>query len=1006
MLHSGEERFRVLFERSPVGMAFVALDGTVIAVNEAACRLCGRSEQELVGSPGLEVAHPDDRGDAAGRLHQLADGQLEEVRLERRFIRPDGSVVWAESLTQAVRAPDGTPLYLQTILVDVTGRRQAEAAQSWLAAIVQSSQDAIVGTTLDGVIMNWNAGAERIFGYTAGETVGQDASILRPPGSEGEVARLTARIARGERMEHRVVRARKDGSAVTLLTTSTPILDASGAIVGTASVARDLGEKERTEAMFRSLLEAAPDATVCVDDHGVMALVNVQAERLFGYARNEMIGRPFEMLVPDGAKSIHPVHRRGYSAGQVSRPMGADRELAGRRKDGSEFPAEISLSAIQTQDGTLVSATIRDGTERWHAAIVASSSDAIIGRSLDGTITSWNSGAERMYGYSAAEAVGSDLAMMVPPERSGELPDMAERVRRGEPAGQYETQRVRKDGAPIEVSVAISPIRDAAGAVVGTSAVARDITESKRAVEALRAVEARKSAILESALDCLVTMDHQGRVVEFNPAAERVFGYGRDQALGQPLAELIIPPPLRAAHRAGLARYLESGEGPVLGQRLELTAVRADGTEFPVELAITRVELPGPPVFTAYLRDITDRKRTEAERQALGERLRQSERLESLGQLAGGVAHDFNNLLGVILNYAAFVAEETAGNPAINADVEQIRAAAERGARLTRQLLIVGRREAIRPVILDLNAIVADIHDLLSRSIGEQVQLTAYPAIGLPAIRADRGQIDQILLNLAVNARDAMPAGGTLHIATGVADLDDDYFRTHPGAGPGRHVELTVTDTGTGIPPEVADRIFEPFFTTKPKGQGTGLGLATVYGIVTEAGGSLSVQSQAGSGTTFRLLFPAIEEPATPAVTPSAAGDIGGHGETILVVEDEAAMMEVTARILRRHGYAVVEATTGPDAIAAAAERDVQLLLTDSVMPQMSGRELARQIREVRPELPVLFMSGYDQGVVGTQLIPSEAVMLVQKPFDAETLLKRVRSVIPRASQDNDSAAR
>jgi len=215
-----------------------------------------------------------------------------------------------------------------------------------------------------------------------------------------------------------------------------------------------------------------------------------------------------------------------------------------------------------------------------------------------------------------------------------------------------------------------------------------------------------------------------------------------------------------------------------------------------------------------------------------------------------------------------------------------------------------------------------------------------------------------------------------------------------------------VSDTGAGIPPEVAGHIFEPFFTTKPKGQGTGLGLATVYGIVTEAGGSLSVQSQAGSGTTFRLLFPAIEEPATPAVTPSAAGDIGGHGETILVVEDEAAMMEVTARILRRHGYTVVEATTGPDAIAAAAERDVRLLLTDSVMPQMSGRELARQIREVRPELPVLFMSGYDQGVVGTQLIPSEAVMLVQKPFDAETLLKRVRSVIPRASQDNDSAAR
>src|SRR6266542_2236183 len=918
-----DERFRVLFERSPVGMAFVALDGTVLAVNPAACKLCGRSEQELVGSPGLEVGHPDDRGDAAGRLRQLAEGQLEEVRLERRFIRPDGTVVWADSLTEAVRAPDGTPLYLQTILVDITARRQSEAARSWLAAIVQSSQDAIVGTTLDGGIMNWNAGAERIFGYTADEMVGHDASILRPPGSEGEVARLTARMGRGERVEHRVVRARKGGTAVTLLVTSTPILDASGAVVGMASVARGLDQQER----------------------------------------------------------------------------------AACRKDGSEYPAEISLSAVRTQDGTLVSATVRDGTERRHAAIVASSSDAIIGRSLDGTITSWNGGAERMYGYTAAEAIGSDLAMMVPPERSGELPGMAKRARRGEPTGQFETQRVRKDGTTIEVSVTISPIRDAAGSVVGTSAVARDITESKRAVEELRAVEARKSAILESALDCLVTMDHQGNIVEFNPAAERVFGYRRDQVLGQPMAELIIPPPLRDAHKAGLKRYLETGEGPVLGQRLELPAVRADGTEFPVELAITRVELPGPPVFTAYLRDLTDRKRIEAERQALGERLRQSERLESLGQLAGGVAHDFNNLLGVILNYAAFVAEETAGNPAINADAEQIRTAAERGARLTRQLLIVGRREAIRPAVLDLNAIITDIHDLLSRSIGEQVELTVSPSSGLPAIRADRGQIDQVLLNLAVNARDAMPAGGTLHIATQVADLDEDYLRLHPDARQGRHVELTVTDTGTGIPPEIADRIFEPFFTTKPQGQGTGLGLATVYGIVTEAGGSLSVHSEPGTGTTFRLLFPAVDQPAAPAATP-AAGDDQGHGETILVVEDEAAMMEVTTRILRRHGYTVVEAATGPEAIALAAKPDVRLLLTDSVMPQMSGPELARQIRQLRPELPVLFMSGYDQGMTGTRPALSQGAALVQKPFDARTLLSHVRSVLPRASKDPSPAPR
>jgi two-component system cell cycle sensor histidine kinase/response regulator CckA len=993
VLPPGEERFRVLFERSPVGMVLAALDGTLIAVNPAACKLWGRREEELIGSSGGDAVHPDERHGATDRFRQLIEGTLDEVRQERRFLRPDGTVIWADSLTQLVRAPDGSPEYLQAVLVDVTERKRAEEALAWLAAIVQSSQDAIVGTTLDGSVISWNAGAERIFGYTATEMIGSSAAVLRPEGSEEETARLTQRIQDNESFENRVVRLRKDASTVTLLSSSTPILDSSGAIVGTATVARDLDEKERADAVFRSLLEAAPDAMVSMDRNGVIALVNAQAERLFGYRRAELIGRPIEALVPDGAAGVDPALRQSYFTDPVPRLMGAGRQLTGRRKDGSEFPAEISLSAIQTQDGTLVSAAIRDGTERWQAAIVASSSDAMIGRGLDGKITSWNAGAERMYGYTAGEAIGNSLSEMFPADNTREMGDLWRRVRRGELVSHFETQRIRKDGERIDESVTMSPIYDAAGAVVGTSAVARDITDSKRAVEALRAVEARKSAILESALDCLITMDHEGLVVEFNPAAERVFGYPRHQVVGQPMHELIIPPAQRDAHRSGLARYLETGEGPLLGKLVELTAVRADGSELPVELSITRVEMLGPPLFTAHLRDITDRKRIESERQALGERLRQSERLESLGQLAGGVAHDFNNLLGVILNYATFVAERTGDDPAAHADVEQIRAAAERGARLTRQLLIVGRRDAIQPAVLDLNAIVADIRDLLSRSIGEHVHLDVRSAEQLPTIRVDRGQIEQVLLNLAVNARDAMPGGGRLTIATQVAELDDDFIRLHPGARAGRHVELSVSDTGMGIAPDVADHIFEPFFTTKPKGQGTGLGLATVYGIVTEAGGSLSVYSEVGMGTTFRVLLPAAEAPAPRAAAPGA-NRVEGHGETILVVEDEPAMMEVTARILRRSGFVVIEATTGSDAIALVTQGDVDLLLTDSVMPQMSGRELAYRVRQLRPDLPVLFMSGYHEGVVGAQQLVGEGDPLIQKPFNAQALLERVAEVM------------
>jgi PAS domain S-box-containing protein len=1118
VLDPGDHRLHVLFESSPIGAVIVSLDGTVLAVNPAACRLWGRTEDELVGSPAQGMVYPDDRDDALGSLAELLDDRVDEVRSERRYLRPDGSVTWSEAVSQVIRAADGAPLYIQSVLVDVTERKAAEQARAWLEDVVKSSQDAIIGTTVDGIILNWNDGAERIFGYTSEEMVGRNATLLRPPGSEDETAQLTTRIGRGERIEHRVVRVRKDGTTVTLLASSTPIRDSSGAVVGTASVARDVGEKERADAIFSSLVEAAPDAMVCVDAGGVVRLVNAEAERLFGYARDELVGGSVETLVPDRASDVHPTHRERYFEHPVPRPMGAGQELSGRRKDGSEFPVEISLSAIRTEDGLLVSATIRDGTERRQAAIVASTADAVIGRDLDGTITSWNAGAERMYGYTPAEAVGNRLDALLPLGHANELPEQTARMLRGEPVAHYESKRRSKDGRVIDVSVTVSPIHDPFGTVVGTSSVARDITQSKLALEALRAAEARKSAILEAALDCVITIDHRGRVVEFNPAAERVFGYAREAVVGRNMAELIIPPSRRAEHAAGLERYLTTGEGPILGQRLELIARRADGSEFPVELAVTTVEIEGQPIFTGYLRDLTEQKRVqgelaesqqllqamldnspalititdadgryrfvnqrvadtfgidrdeavgrtgedlwppdlaadyrardlevlgtgqplqyesvaahpdgyhtyltvkfpifdaagtaqatasiatditelkraEAERTLLGERLRQSERLESLGQLAGGVAHDFNNLLGAILNYASFVSEATVDQPSVHADVQQIRAAAERGARLTRQLLIVGRREAIRPETMQLNLIVADIRELLSRTIGEHIELVVKSAPALPAIRADRGQIEQILLNLAVNARDAMPGGGTLSIATSVADLDAGYVRLHPDAREGRHVELSVSDTGVGMAGEVMAHIFEPFFTTKPTGQGTGLGLATVYSIVAAAGGSLGVYSEPGIGSTFRVLLPASEE-ASVAPAPAAVDVLEGGSATVLLVEDEPAIMETTARILRRHGYTVLTAATGAEALLIAGEHDIQLLLTDSVMPQMSGRELAEHIAELRPQLPVLFMSGYSEGVLGPQRMLSEGAALVEKPFTAAVLLRAVRAAI------------
>ena len=389
-----------------------------------------------------------------------------------------------------------------------------------------------------------------------------------------------------------------------------------------------------------------------------------------------------------------------------------------------------------------------------------------------------------------------------------------------------------------------------------------------------------------------------------------------------------------------------------------------------------------------------ERLQAQAERERLENRLHQSRRLESLGLLAGGVAHDFNNLLSVILNCAAFVAEATTDNEPVQADVQEIRKAAKQAAQLTRQLLIFGRRERVQLEALDLNAVVVDVQSLLARSIGEHVKLIVHPADSLPPVRGDRSQIETVLVNLAVNARDAMPDGGTLTIESGVALLDGEQAGLFPPVPSGSYVTLSVTDTGVGMSPDVVMRIFEPFFTTKPQGHGTGLGLATVHGIVAAAGGGLSVQSELGGGTTIRAFFPAADQAAVTEAAPPAAVDVRSRGETLLVVEDEPAVLQLVVRMLRRNGYSVIAAATGTQALALAAERDFDMLLTDVVMPEISGLELAERISRLRPAVSVLFMSGYSPDLFGDKRAIAEGIMLLQKPFTEQALLEGIRAAM------------
>jgi PAS domain S-box-containing protein len=521
--------------------------------------------------------------------------------------------------------------------------------------------------------------------------------------------------------------------------------------------------------------------------------------------------------------------------------------------------------------------------------------------------------------------------------------------------------------------------------------------------------------LLEGAPDAMVCVDRDGWIALVNAQAERLFGYPRDELVGQPV-ELLVPDAAKTAHQAHRARYTADPQPRPMSARMELAARRRDGSTFPAEISLSAIKTDDGILVTAAVRDVTERLelraererlRSQAERDKLERQLQQSQRLETLGQLAGGVAHDFNNLLAVISNYAAFIGEEVAkdasqvGWQSVRDDVEQIQRAAERAADLTHQLLAFARRDVVQARPLNLNEVIARVEQLLIRTLGEHVVLKTDLASGLYMVLADPGQIEQALINLAVNARDAMPSGGTLAVQTANTDIDAGHAASRVGLQPGQYACMKVSDTGFGMTREVIDHAFEPFFTTKPKGEGTGLGLATVYGIITRAHGYVQIYSEPGIGTTFTILLPATGQGvrAQPTVDKESGN---GVGETVLVVEDEPAMREVTRRILSRRGYRVITAASGREAIEIAANHagGIDVLLTDVIMPQMLGKEAAERIRALRPSVKVLFMSGYTQGLLDTQGVLEAGVNLIEKPFTEASLLTKLRQIIASGGPD------
>lgn len=537
---------------------------------------------------------------------------------------------------------------------------------------------------------------------------------------------------------------------------------------------------------------------------------------------------------------------------------------------------------------------------------------------------------------------------------------------------------------------------------VANETLKNEITQRMRTEEALRASESRLAGILNTADDAIISIDANQHIKLFNQGAERIFQYSDSEVINQPL-ELLLPLRFASIHRQHVVEFGNSPDvSRAMGQRREIHGRRKDGAEFSAEATISKLKLGDEISFTVMLRDITDRKNLE-------EQLRQAQKMEAIGRLAGGIAHDFNNLLTAIIGYSQVAMSRLDSSDSVYSAIEQVDKAAQRAATLTSQLLAFSRRQILQPKLLDLNDVVNDMNRMLQRLIGEDVKLVTVVQPSLGTVMADPGQIEQVIVNLAVNARDAMPQGGKLTIETANVELDENYTRTHAQVEPGSYIMLAVSDTGSGMDVETMSKIFEPFFTTKEVGRGTGLGLSTVYGIIKQSGGHIWVYSEPGQGTSFKIYLPRVEG------MPEMLGLDAGHltlmrgSETILLVEDEEAVRKLAREILEMNGYTVLEASNGDDALRMAhdPENKIDLLLTDVVMPDTSGKELANQLGITMPHIKVLYMSGYTDNTIIHHGVLDAGIAFLQKPFTPSSLARKVRAVLddPGKNPDKDESA-
>jgi two-component system cell cycle sensor histidine kinase/response regulator CckA len=1000
-----DKAFFKIFHAATNPMAITTIDeGCIIDLNEAFTQITGYRREELIGETTLEHGICRDlrqRDEVIRRLQK--EGTV--CNFETKVRTKNGDMLTI--LFSLDKISLGGEPYLLTVAGDISERKRAEEAireseNRYRTAIEHCNDGVAIGKGTITLFVNQRY--LEMFGYDKPEEiVGKPGSVVAHPDDINRMEAIMLARQRGEKVPSRyeIRGIRKNGEPIDIEISATRTVYGGEAV--SLAYLRDITDRKKaekklreSEEKYRTLVEQSLQGLVIVQD-GCFVFCNSKFCEITGYSVEELLSLSPEnisaMIHIDNRELIEDRWRDQIAGKQVP----SHYEYRSVKKDGTEIWLEIYSSIIEYNGKPAIQSAIMDITqhkrtaealqqaEQKYRSIFEGALEGIFRATPDGRFLAANPSLAHMLGYSSPDefiAAIKDIGRQLFVERERRKEYLHELRNQGIVRG-FEFQAFRKNKSKIWLSIYTRAYSDSAGEISYYDGYVEDITEHKQADENLQRALDWQKAIFEGSRDAVIISDRNSKFMAANEEACKLTGYSKEELLNLGAWDLnknVDPSELDV-----LRDRIFSGED-VLGETKIYTK---DGREIDVEFGHRRVIISGELYIHSIARDIGNRKRLEAQ-------LQQAQKMEAIGILAGGVAHDFNNLLNAINGYSELALEELASDNPIRKDLEQVIKAGKQATSLTSQLLSFSRKQILQPEIMNLNETVDEMSTMLRRLIGEDIRLVVNTQPNLGFVNADPAQLQQIIMNLSVNARDAMPEGGRLTIETANAEFDENYIRDHAVDEAGSYVMLAISDNGIGMDTATRARIFEPFFTTKSKGKGTGLGLSTIYGIVKQSNGFIWVYSEPGKGTTFKIYFPRVEGKKAPAAAENKF-EAGFQGsESILVVEDEATVRALASRILRNRGYEVLEAADGMEALSISQQHagEIHLVLTDVVMPGIGGKDLVSQLKAARPDIKALYVSGYTDNAIIYHGVLDRNVAFLQKPFTTDGLARKVREVI------------